>query len=146
MGCLNPSAECVRREPAGPGRTGNKYRPAGEAGRSRRTPFAMPGRTGGPGTVEGPALVLRPGEEPPVVPEGSVLVCSRPETARIGLLPACRGLVCEEGGILNATATTARELGIPVVVEAVRATRAIETGDRIRVDGDAGLVVLIRAE
>ena len=146
MSCLNQSAECVRREPAGPARTGSENVPAGEAGRSRRVPFAMLGMPGGPGIAEGPALVVQPGEEPAVVPEGSVLVCSRPETARIGLLPACAGLVCEEGGLLNAAATTARELGMPVVVEAMRATGSIETGDRVRVDGDCGLVILIRSE
>jgi pyruvate,water dikinase len=62
----------------------------------------------------------------------------------MAMLPACKGLVCEEGGILTAAATTARELGIPVVVGAAQASRAILTGDRVRVDGDCGLVILLR--
>jgi phosphoenolpyruvate-protein kinase (PTS system EI component) len=39
----------------------------------------------------------------------------------------------------------AREFGIPAVVGTSEATRRINTGDRIRVDGSAGVVEILGA-
>jgi pyruvate,water dikinase len=44
------------------------------------------------------------------------------------------------GGPLSHAAVVAREYGIPAVVNVGGATLAIRTGDRLRVDGDRGLV------
>jgi pyruvate,water dikinase len=55
-------------------------------------------------------------------------------------------LVVDLGGMLSHAAVVARELGIPCVVNARDATRRLTTGDRVRVDGEAGTVeVLERA-
>jgi phosphoenolpyruvate-protein kinase (PTS system EI component) len=54
--------------------------------------------------------------------------------------------VVDIGGTLSHAAVVARELGIPCVVNTRNGSRALRTGDRVRVDGKAGTVeVLERA-
>jgi pyruvate,water dikinase len=45
---------------------------------------------------------------------------------------------------LSHAAVVAREYGVPTVVNVVGATRAIRTGDALRVDGDRGVVERVR--
>ena len=52
-------------------------------------------------------------------------------------------LVMEVGGLMTHGSVVAREYGIPAVVCIPDATTAIETGMRIRVDGDRGYVEII---
>ena len=53
------------------------------------------------------------------------------------------GIVTDSGGILSHSATVAREFMMPAVVGCGTATREIKSGDRIRVDGDTGVVHLL---
>jgi pyruvate,water dikinase len=48
--------------------------------------------------------------------------------------------VTELGGPLSHAAVVARELGVPSVVNVDGVTRALKTGDRVRLDGDRGIV------
>ena len=50
-------------------------------------------------------------------------------------------LVMELGGIMTHGSVVAREYGIPAVVGVPDATRLLHTGQRVRVDGEAGQVV-----
>jgi pyruvate,water dikinase len=52
-------------------------------------------------------------------------------------------VVTEMGGAISHAATVARENGIPAVVGVQEATRRIRTGQRVRVDGSAGLVEVV---
>ncbi|HEY1972982.1 MAG TPA: PEP-utilizing enzyme, partial [Pseudonocardia sp.] len=54
-----------------------------------------------------------------------------------------KALVVDLGGALSHAAIVARELGIPCVVNTRTGTAALRTGDRIRVDGDTGLVEVL---
>ena len=51
-------------------------------------------------------------------------------------------MVVDIGGIMCHAAIVAREYGLPTVVGTGHATRTIRTGDRVRVDGDTGLVTV----
>ena len=53
------------------------------------------------------------------------------------------GLVVDIGGALSHAAVVARELGLPCVVNTLNGSRAIRTGDRIRVDGTEGTVEIL---
>ena len=72
-----------------------------------------------------------------------VLVAPQTDPAWTPLFPSLAALVTETGGILSHAAIVAREYGIPAVVGAADATRAIATGARVRVDGKAGTVELL---
>jgi pyruvate,water dikinase len=72
------------------------------------------------------------------IEDGEILVA--PTTAT-GLTPVfCKiaAAVLDVGGIMSHAAIVAREYGLPAVVGTGIATRRIKTGDRVRVDADAG--------
>ena len=49
----------------------------------------------------------------------------------------------EIGGLLTHGTVVAREYGIPAVVGVSDATKKIKTGQKIRVDGNTGFVMII---
>jgi pyruvate,water dikinase len=93
------------------------------------------------GVVEGTARVLGQGNEAlSELQAGEILVA---RTTDVGLSPLfliASGLVTDLGGPLSHAAIVAREYGVPAVVNVDGATRAIRTGERLRVDGDRGVV------
>jgi pyruvate,water dikinase len=56
---------------------------------------------------------------------------------------AIKGLVTEIGGLMTHGAVIAREYGLPAVVSVEGATRLIEDGQRIRVNGTDGYVEIL---
>jgi pyruvate,water dikinase len=54
-----------------------------------------------------------------------------------------KATVSDLGGIMSHAAIVSREYGLPAVVGTGRGTKAIHTGDRIRVDGDTGRVTIL---
>jgi phosphohistidine swiveling domain-containing protein len=92
------------------------------------------------GVAEAVALVLEhpEGAKPP--PEGYILVCPSTDPAWVPLFVQARGLVMETGGVLSHGAIVAREFGLPAVAGISGATRHLQTGERLRVDGTRGLV------
>ncbi|MEZ2280563.1 MAG: putative PEP-binding protein [Microcoleus sp.] len=71
---------------------------------------------------------------------GGILVARAIYPHWLPWLKLAAGIVCEQGGMTGHGAILARELGIPAVVGVVGATRAIETGDSVWLDGDTGEV------
>jgi pyruvate,water dikinase len=53
------------------------------------------------------------------------------------------GLVMEIGGMMTHGSIVAREYGIPAVVGISQATMRLQTGQRVRVDGNNGRVELL---
>jgi pyruvate,water dikinase len=60
------------------------------------------------------------------------------------MFPRAAAIVTDVGAPLSHAAIVARELGIPAVVGTGTATQRIQSGQRIRVDGAAGTVTLLR--
>ena len=98
---------------------------------------------GSPGVVEGTARVVRTVADFDQVSEGDILVCQMANPAWVVLFTKISGLVTDTGGTTSHPAVLAREFGVPAVVGVSEATYRINTGDRIRVDGDAGSVDII---
>jgi phosphohistidine swiveling domain-containing protein len=102
------------------------------------------GLAAAPGRAVG-AVHLHPaaaGAQPPSA--SSVIVARTLLPTELPLLPAA-ALVVETGGLLDHVAAQARERGIPAVVAAPGACAAFTDGDRVLVDGDAGVVVRLGA-
>ena len=74
---------------------------------------------------------------------GEILVAPFTDPGWTPLFIHAKGLVLEVGGLLTHGAIVAREYGIPAVVGVDQATRKIKTGDRIRVNGNTGIVVIL---
>jgi pyruvate,water dikinase len=101
------------------------------------------GIAGSPGTVEGIARVVRTVDEFDDVRDGDILVCQMTNPAWVVLFTKIAGLVTDTGGTTSHPAVLSREFGIPAVIGTSVATEKISTGDRIRVDGSAGLVEIL---
>jgi pyruvate,water dikinase len=97
------------------------------------------------GTVEGIARVVRTVDEFDEVRDGDILVCQMTNPAWVVLFTKIAGLVTDTGGTTSHPAVLAREFGIPAVTGTSVATRRIVTGDRVRIDGSAGRVEILRA-
>jgi pyruvate,water dikinase len=91
------------------------------------------------GTVEGRARVVRDIAEADLA-DGDILVTVFTDPSWTPAFVAARGLVTEVGGLMTHGAVIAREYGLPAVVGVDRATSLIRDGQRIRVDGTAGVV------
>jgi len=101
------------------------------------------GIAGSPGTVEGTARVVLTIDEFDDVTDGDVLVCQMTNPAWVVLFTKIAGLVTDTGGTTSHPAVLSREFGIPAVIGTSVATDRIATGDRIRVDGSAGVVEIL---
>ena len=74
---------------------------------------------------------------------GEILVCPGTDPSWTPLFLIAGGLVMEVGGMMTHGAVVAREYGLPAVVGVHEATRRLYTGQRVRVDGSSGQVVLL---
>jgi pyruvate,water dikinase len=75
---------------------------------------------------------------------GDVLVCQSASPAWTVLFPHVGALVIENGGVLSASLSIAREHGIPAVVGTRLATQQLREGQIVEVDGDQGHIVLVQ--
>ncbi len=110
----------------------------------RLPPSAAPrlsGLAASPGVVEGRARVIGAGADPAtaLVP-GEILVARTTDIGMSPLFLVAAGVVTELGGPLSHAAIVAREYNVPAVVNVDGATLSIRTGERLRVDGDRGIV------
>jgi pyruvate,water dikinase len=99
-----------------------------------------------PGVIDGIARVVRTVDEFDDVRDGDILVCQMTNPAWVVLFTKIAGLVTDTGGTTSHPAVLAREFGIPAVIGTSVATQRIATGDRVRVDGSAGRVEVLRDE
>ena len=106
------------------------------------TPGQLKGNAGCRGVATGIARVARTLEEATRVLPGEILVAVTTMPAWTPLFGIAAAVVTETGGPLSHCAIVAREYGIPAVVGAYGATRAITTGQRVTVDRGTGIVTL----
>lgn len=94
------------------------------------------------GSAEGRArIVLDAGRA--VLRKGEILVSRYCDPGWTPLFLNAAAMVTEVGGQMTHGSLVAREYGIPAVVSVDDATTRIRTGQRIRVDGDRGIVELL---
>lgn len=105
-------------------------------------PQALVGAPVSSGVIEGPArIVLR--MEDANLEDGDILVTTFTDPSWTPLFLSVRGLVTEVGGLMSHGSTIAREYGLPAVAGVENATRLIEDGQRIRVNGTRGYVEIL---
>jgi LPXTG-motif cell wall-anchored protein len=98
------------------------------------------------GEVTAPARVLGGPEDFGQMHPGEVLVAGITTPAWTSLFAMASAVVTDVGGPLSHSSIVAREYGIPAVLGTGVATRRIQSGQSIRVDGDAGTVTLLDGE
>jgi pyruvate, water dikinase len=105
---------------------------------------SLRGLAASPGVAEGLARVVRGVEELDALVDGEILVC--PLTAPSWSIVFARigAAVSDGGGIMSHAAIVSREYRLPAVVATGIGTQALRTGDRVRVDGDTGVVTILK--
>ena len=99
------------------------------------------------GKAIAPASIITDPDTPPDnIPAGTVLVAPFLPPHWLPLIQQAAAIVTEQGGRTSHSAILAREMNIPAVMGATGATRQIQTGDRILVDGFQGKVYRVARE
>jgi len=94
------------------------------------------------GIAEGRARVVTDPAETDLEP-GEILVAHTTDPSWASVMFMAKALVVDIGGQMSHAAVVAREMGVPCVMNTATGTRQIHTGDRIRVDGAAGIVDIL---
>ncbi|WP_129114850.1 phosphoenolpyruvate synthase [Halegenticoccus tardaugens] len=93
-----------------------------------------------PGIVSGAVRVVTKLDQLDKVQEGDVIVT---EMTMPDMVPAMRraaGIITDEGGMTSHAAIVSRELGVPAVVGTGSATRELQDGQVVTLDGDKGTI------
>jgi pyruvate,water dikinase len=106
-------------------------------------PAALNGFAASPGVAEGPARVITAVDQLDQVELGEILVCPITAPSWAPVFAKIAGAVSDVGGIMSHAAIVSREYGLPAVVGTGFGTRQIETGQRVRVDGNEGTVTVV---
>ena len=110
---------------------------------SEATTEAICGIAGSAGVVEGAARVIFDVGQLADVQDGEVLVAPFTSTSWTPVFSRIAAAVTDAGGVMCHAAIIAREYRLPAVLGTGSATKRIETGDRVRVDGDNGVVTIV---
>ena len=112
--------------------------PVDEAGANELRGFAASS-----GVVEGVARVLKNVNDIGQMKEGEILICAVTAPSWAPVFGKIKAAVSDIGGTMSHAAIVAREYGMPAVVGTGQATKRIRTGQRVRVDGDSGIVTIL---
>lgn len=112
-------------------------------GQSAGAGGSLRGVAASPGIAEGPARLISSPDELDQVRQGDVLVCSVTSPSWAPAFAKIAAAVSDAGGIMAHAAIVAREYGLPAVVGTGFGTQRIRTGQRLRVDGNKGVVTIL---
>lgn len=132
---LQSRPETAWRRP--PGRAGGPPSPAPAASR------CLTGLPASPGVAVGRARVILDIHEVGALKPGEVLVAPKTTPGWLPAFTLVSAIVTDQGGITSHAAITCREYGIPAVTGTAVGTSQIVTGQRVRVDGASGSVVIL---
>jgi pyruvate,water dikinase len=96
-----------------------------------------------PGVAMGKARVVTHPDDGQHVEPGEILVAPVTNPAWTPYFLPAAGVVMDMGGVLSHGAIIAREYGLPAVVNVGPASKIIQTGQTIRVDGNHGTVTIL---
>lgn len=101
------------------------------------------GKPASAGIKEGRACVLKTVDEFGKFRAGDILVTVATSPVWTPLIFAASAVVTDRGGVLCHAAIVSREYGLPAVVGTKNGTQRIKDGQKIRVDGNKGVVELL---
>jgi pyruvate,water dikinase len=96
------------------------------------------------GVAEGPARVLKLLKDIVNLQPGEILVCPSTNPSWAPVFTNIKAAVTDIGGLTSHAAIVCREYGVPSVTGTGVATTVIKTGDTIKVDGDSGVVTVVK--
>jgi len=96
------------------------------------------------GKVTGTARVISDPDQLYDIQDGEILVCRITAPSWAPVFPRIKAAVSDVGGMMAHTAIICREYGLPAVVGTGFATARIKTGDTVEVDGNLGIVRILK--
>jgi len=93
-----------------------------------------------PGVASGRVRVLRTPDEGRALEPGEILVAPMTTPDWVPYMRRAAAIVTDSGGSTSHAAIVSRELGLPCIVGARTATTTLRSGQRVTVDGRAGVV------
>lgn len=105
---------------------------------------ALPGLAVSSGVAEGRARVILNIKDMGKIEKGDILVTKFTDPSWTPAFISIGGLVTEVGGMATHGAVVTREYGLPAVVGVTDATKYINDGDQIRVNGNMGYVEFLK--
>lgn len=93
--------------------------------------------------AEGPVRLIRSTDDLLLLEPGDIIVAPSTGEAFNSVLHLVGGIVTDHGSHACHAAIVAREMGFPAVVGTVDGSRRLQDGDRVRVDGAKGEVVVL---
>ncbi|MDH4209803.1 MAG: PEP-utilizing enzyme, partial [Anaerolineae bacterium] len=102
------------------------------------------GMPASPGVAEGPARVILEISELRTVQPGEILVCPITSPSWAPVFTKIKAAVTDIGGMSCHAAIVSREYRLPAVVGTGYATKAIKTGDKLKVNANEGVVYIER--
>ncbi len=104
------------------------------------TAGALKGVAASSGVISGTARIIREARDFHRLKKGDILVAQYTNPAWTPLFTTAAGLVADTGGVASHAAIIAREYGLPAVMGVGNATKLLQDGEKITVDGYKGLV------
>jgi len=97
-----------------------------------------------PGRATGKARVILRADTEEQLLAGEILVAPFTDPGWTPYFVPAAAIVMDEGGVISHGSIVAREYGIPAVVNVGSGTKIIKTGQTIQVDGNSGVVRILR--
>ncbi|MFQ3629394.1 MAG: glycerol-3-phosphate acyltransferase [Cyanobacteriota bacterium] len=98
------------------------------------------------GVAIGTIVIVRSPQDAPPLDRSHILVVPYTDAGWAPLLAQVGGLIAEVGGRLSHGAIVAREYGVPAVMNLSSATQQLRPGQRVRLDGETGVVEVVEPE
>jgi len=98
------------------------------------------GVSASPGTGSGAARIVRKLDHLDQVTEGDIIVSKMTMPDMVPAMKRAAAIVTDEGGMTSHASIVSREMGVPAVVGTRNATKVLEDGQLVTVDGEMGLV------
>lgn len=108
--------------------------------------WVLNGLAGSPGIATGKAVIARCAADAQKVQPGDILVAPFTDVGWTPVFLVAGAVVTELGGPLSHSCVVAREYGVPAVVNVKGATRLLQEGRQITVDGNKGKVIVEAGE
>jgi pyruvate,water dikinase len=96
------------------------------------------------GVVEGKVRVIKLLEDIAKIEQGEILVCPTTNPAWAPVFTKIKASITDIGGLTSHAAIVCREYGIPSVTGTGIATSVLKNGDTVKVDGNTGVVKILK--
>ena len=93
-----------------------------------------------PGIASGAARIVKKLDQLDKVGEGDIIVTEMTTPDMVPAMKRAAGIITDEGGMTSHASIVSRELGVPAVVGCGDATRTLEDGQLVTLDGDKGTI------